>query len=75
MNNEEAKMEGLNGKDLPKASTELQLGDDFALPIKMGYDGYKNETATESTVIWIGKDSESEPDQYLEESNTHQSGE
>jgi hypothetical protein len=29
----------------------------------------------EGTVIWIAKDSESKPEEYLEECNTHQNGE
>jgi len=61
--------------NLPKASAKLPFADNFALPIKMGYDVCSDENAIESTVIWIGKDSESETDQYLEECNTHQSGE
>ena len=56
-------------------TTELQIVNNSALSKEMGYDGCKYENKIESTVIWIGKDSESESDQYLEECNTHQSGE
>ena len=42
---------------------------------KFGYDNPANKNSIESTVIWIGKDSESESIEYLEECNTHQSGE
>lgn len=34
-----------------------------------------NNDVIESTVNWIGKDSESQPIEYLEECNTHQCGE
>ena len=56
-------------------TTELQIVNNSALSKEMGYDGCKYENKIESKVIWIGKDSESESDQYLEECNTHQSGE
>ena len=46
----------------------------IALEIK-DYDCRENKNSFESTVIWIGKDSESESIEYLEECNTHQSGE
>jgi len=61
--------------NLPEAPTEFPFANNFALSIKMGYDVRSANNAIESTVIWIGKDSESETDQYLEECNTHQSGE
>ncbi len=44
-------------------------------PQKNGYDGCSEKKNIESTVIWIGKDSESESNEYLEECNTYQSGE
>ena len=71
-------MQRSDGRGALNTPTDLQFIDNFALSKKtreMGYDGCRNENAIESTVIWIGKDSESESDQYLEECNTHQSGE
>ncbi len=68
-------MKELKRENQAQSQTDVQNADHLALPIKMGYDDCRIENDTESTVIWIGKDSESEPDQYLEECNTHQSGE
>ena len=71
-------MQRSDGRGSLKTPTDLQFVDNCALSRKiseMGYDGCRNENAIESTVIWIGKDSESESDQYLEECNRHQSGE
>ena len=68
-------MQRRDDRNLPKDSAELLVADNFALSFKRGYDVRSDENAIESTVIWIGKDSESETDQYLEECNTHQSGE
>ena len=68
-------MQRRNDGNMPMASALLPSADNFALSIKMGYDDRSDENTIESTVIWIGKDSESETDQYLEECNTHQSGE
>jgi hypothetical protein len=45
------------------------------IPKEIGYDANSKNVALEGTVIWIGKDSESKSDLYLEECNTHQSGE
>jgi hypothetical protein len=44
-------------------------------PPKKGYDGYSEKKTIERTVSWIGKDSESESNEYLEECNTHHIGE
>lgn len=68
-------MQRRDGRSILNTPMDLEFIDNFALSKEMGYDGCKNENAIESTVIWIGKDSESESDQYLEECNTHQSGE
>jgi hypothetical protein len=35
----------------------------------------ENENLLESMVTWIAQDSETEPSEYLDECNTHQSGE
>jgi hypothetical protein len=75
LNNDGEKMQRRDDGGFPNEQTELQIINNSALSKEMGYDGCKNENAIESTVIWIGKDSESESDQYLEECNTHQSGE
>ena len=42
---------------------------------KCGSDQYSNQSVSESMVIWIGKDSKSQSNEYLEECNMHQSGE
>ncbi|MCY2982363.1 MAG: hypothetical protein NTY15_01860 [Planctomycetota bacterium] len=48
-------------------------------PKNLRYDDGKKRLPSvdpaEGTVIWIAKDSESKPEQYLEECNTHQNGE
>ena len=45
----------------------------------LSYDGDSQRLPTEGTtegmVIWIAKDSESKPEEYLAECNTHQNGE
>ena len=68
-------MQSRDDENLPEASASLPFADYLALSTKMGYDDRSDENAIESSVIWIGKDSKSETDQYLEECNTHQSGE
>ena len=54
-----------------------EFGDSLHSPTDMqiGYDAPSEKSAFESTVIWIGKDSESESNEYLDECNTQQSGE
>ena len=42
---------------------------------KCGSDQCSNQSVFESMVIWIGKDSKSQSNEYLEECNMHQSGE
>ena len=68
-------MQRRDDENLPEASASLPFVNYLALSTKMGYDDRCDENAIESSVIWIGKDSKSETDQYLEECNTHQSGE
>jgi len=74
-NNGGAAMQRRDDGNLLEALASRPLADNFAFPIKMGYDDRSDDNTIESSVIWIGKDSKSETDQYLEECNTHQSGE
>ena len=59
----------------PISPLQKQLKVESVPPKKNGYDDCSGKKTIESTVIWIGKDSESESNEYLEECNTHQSGE
>ncbi len=54
---------------------ELEIIEKRFVPEIKDYDCRENRNSIESTVIWIGKDSESESIEYLEECNTHQNGE
>jgi len=56
-------------------SSDFKLKVDINYSKKNGYASAREENALESTVIWIGKDSETQPNKYLEECNTHQCGE
>jgi len=58
-----------------KAFSNDPMGNGYRPSKKLSYDGDGQRLPTESTVIWIAKDSESEPKEYLEECNTHQNGE
>ena len=68
-------MQNQNEGVLPSTLPPTQWMIESAPPKKNGYDGRSEKKTIESTVIWIGKDSESESNEYLEECNTHQSGE
>lgn len=57
----------------PSQQTKLDGGDGNHK--KCGNVKSANQNVFESMVIWIGKDSESQSNEYLEECNTHQSGE
>jgi hypothetical protein len=60
---------------LPSSPSQTRWMVESVRPQENGYDGCSEKKTIESTVIWIGKDSESESNEYLEECNTHQSGE
>lgn len=59
----------------PRASLGIKINDVSAAHKKSSCDDRANRISIESTVIWIGKDSESQSNEYLEECNTHQCGE
>ncbi len=56
-------------------STDLESAIKSDSPGKKSCDQYGNTKKLESTVSWIGKDSESQSIKYLEECNTHHNGE
>ena len=60
---------------LPSASLDIKIITGCCTHKKNSYDDRENRISIESTVIWIGKDSESQSNEYLEECNTHQCGE
>ena len=60
---------------LPHTPQQTKLEGGRGNHIKCGSDQCSNQSVFESMVIWIGKDSESQSNEYLEECNTHQSGE
>ena len=60
---------------LPRASLDIKIITGCGTHKKNCYDGRENRISIESTVIWIGKDSESQSNEYLEACNTHQCGE
>ncbi len=60
---------------LRPTSLNTKIIGSFGTPEKGVYDDRVNRMSIESTVIWIGKDSESQSNEYLEECNTHQCGE
>ena len=59
----------------PRASLGIKTIGVCAAHKKSICDDRANRFSIESTVIWIGKDSESQSNEYLEECNTHQCGE
>ena len=59
----------------PKNPFDLEINEKWIAPEIKDYDCREKKNSIESTVIWIGKDSESESVEYLEECNTYQSGE
>jgi hypothetical protein len=78
-NSEVRKMQNQETDDSSKAfaSDLVEIG--CVSPKNLRYDGGSERLPTdgpaEGTVIWIAKDSESKPEEYLEECNTHQNGE
>jgi hypothetical protein len=60
---------------LRPASLDIKIIRRLGTPRKGVDDDRVNRMCIESTVIWIGKDSESQSNEYLEECNTHQCGE
>ena len=60
---------------LPHATLDIKIMGGCGAHKKKGFDDRANRISIESTVIWIGKDSESQSNKYLEECNTHQCGE
>ena len=60
---------------LPRASLDIKIIGAYGAQKKSVDDDHANRISIESTVIWIGKDSESQSNEYLEECNTHQYGE
>lgn len=60
---------------LPRASLVIRVFGGCGGRKKSVYDDGTNRISLESTVIEIGKDSESQSNEYLEECNTHQCGE
>ncbi len=68
-------MQNQNKGTLPSSHSQKQWIVGSVTPQENGYDGCSEKKTIESTVIWIGKDSESKSNEYLEECNTHQSGE
>ena len=59
----------------PRASPDIMIIGVCAAHKKSIWVDRANRISIESTVIWIGKDSESQSNEYLEECNTHQYGE
>ncbi len=59
----------------PRASLDIKMIGVCTAHKKSICDDRANRISIESTVIWIGKDSESQSNEYLEECNTHQCGE
>jgi len=68
-------MQNQNEGTLPSSPTQKDWMVESVPSQENGYVGCSEKKTIESTVIWIGKDSESESNEYLEECNTHQSGE
>lgn len=60
---------------LSNTSQQIKLEGGRGNHKKRSGDQCSNQSFFESMVIWIGKDSESQSNEYLEECNTHQYGE
>ena len=69
------KMQDQEDNVLPRASLNIKIIGGYCAHKKSVLDDRVKRISIESTVIWIGKDSESQSNEYLEECNTHQCGE
>ena len=74
-NNEVRKMQNHEADDSFKAFSSDLVENGYVSPQNLSYDVGSQSFPAEGTVIWIAKDSESKPEEYLEECNTHQNGE
>jgi hypothetical protein len=68
-------MQNYEVDDSFKALSSDLVENGYVSPENLRYDAGSQRLAAEGTVIWIAKDSESKPEEYLEECNTHQNGE
>ncbi len=68
-------MQNQEDEVLPSASLDIKIIGGSGAHKKSVCDDRGNRIHIESMVIWIGKDSESQSNEYLEECNTHQYGE
>ena len=78
-NSEMRKMQNHETDDSSKAFSSELIEIGCISPKNLSYDGGSErlpaDSPAEGTVIWIAKDSQSKPEEYLEECNTHQNGE
>jgi hypothetical protein len=68
-------MENRDDRKMHFAKSEREIVRNAVSSKQKSYDGSEISEVLEGTVSWIGKDSETQSDQYLEECNTHQCGE